>query len=827
MIAVRFIYSTGIRREIFRNVRLVGTWDAAGRYADDWSAPPLPMTLELLEDGCPSYAATVEFDPAGVGQEFRWGVRFDAPQRPDTWAIPTEVQDHACTHRHRRFVLNAAGGEERYYLTHCRRLGAQKRFVAGQNEPGIEFSVWAPNATKVETVIGKYDYELQEKNPGYIADNGAGIDTAAGDNGAFAMTPDADGIWRTAARDSRLARFQKWDHKPYMFRVTKDDKKTVAYRTDLYSRCQIGKGRIDPKGQPYTGSYKEVDGTKSCSIVIDPETVTAHFEEPGWPETKFIPQEDFWVREFDPSRPLPHRIEDLIIYELHVGSLGYGLDRDGTFADVRDFLDHLVDLGVNAVELLPVLQFEGAEHWGYGTSHPFALEYSAGGRDQLKYVVRSCHRRGLAVIMDVVYNHYHVDAERAEWGYDADAPERNIYYWYEGHPEDYPTYEQAAARDHAKNPPGHGGYLDNYSTGYAPRFWEEMVRKWFISSAVALAEEFHIDGFRVDLTQALYEFNRRHGDGLPAESANAFGAKFLREWTRTLKIVKPQCFLIAEDHSDQPFVTQKTESGGLGFDATWNSAFYHHLIGDGEYGENFARLLYVAGLGDEQPLALDYFAGVLNWSGHNKVVYHKDHDDAGNAKGTARNMVNAVNAAPLLGETRTYAEARCRAVSGLAFFAAGTPMFLMGEEIASPNPMPYKDFRKYRDNFPEARAGLGAAMFKFYQDIIRLRQRAPGLRSRQIEIIHSSPGNRVLAFVRTDGVDTYLVLASLNNRPFASGYWIPTGSLGAAAWREIFNSDAALYGGSNVGNAGQVISSGPAGINLVIPANGLVVLQKV
>lgn len=826
MISVRFVYSTGILREILRNVKLVGSWDVNGRYADDWSVPAKDMTMQLLEDGCASYVATVEFDPSGVGREFRWGVRCDAPQRADTWAIPTEVQDHASSARHRTFVLSAAGGEQRYYLTHCRRIGAQKRSLPDEPEPGIEFSVWAPNARNVETVIGRYEDRLQEKNTGYIADDQSGIDTTAGDNGVFPMNRDAAGTWHTEPLDKQLARFQDWDHRPYMFRVTKDDG-TQAYRTDLYSRCQIGKGRIDPKGRRYSGSYKVLDGTKSCSVVVNPETVTAHFEEPAWPETEFISQEEFWRHEFDPGNPLPGRIEDLIIYELHVGSLGFGRDRDGNFADVMDFLDYLVDLGVNAVELLPVLQFEGEEHWGYGTSHPFALEFSSGGRDQLKYIVRACHRRGLAVLLDVVYNHYHVDAERAEWAYDSNAPERNVYYWYEGLPSDYQAYELAAAVDPARNPPGQGGYLDNYSTGFAPRFWEEMVRKWFISSAVALAEEFHIDGFRVDLTQALYQFNVRHGDGLPVDTANAFGAKFLREWTRTLKLVKPQCFLIAEDHSDQAFVTQKTENGGLGFDATWHSAFYHHLIGDGEYGQEYSRLLYVAGLGDDRPLAMDYFAGVLNWSGHCKVVYHKDHDDAGNAATTARNMVDSVNGAPLVGETRIYAENRCRAVCGLTLLSAGTPMFLMGEEVASVNPMPYKEFRQYRDNFPEARAGMGGAMFKFYQDLIRLRKRSPGLRSRQIEVIYVSTENRVIAFIRTDGTDYYLVTASLKNRPFSSGYYIRTGRLGPAGWRECFNSDAAVYGGDNVGNAGEVVRSGTSGIKTVIPANGFVVLRRI
>jgi 1,4-alpha-glucan branching enzyme len=111
-------------------------------------------------------------------------------------------------------------------------------------------------------------------------------------------------------------------------------------------------------------------------------------------------------------------------------------------------------------------------------------------------------------------------------------------------------------------------------------------------------------------------------------------------------MVKPHWMLIAEDHSDQASVTEPTEGGGLGFDATWYSAFYHHLIGDGDYESEYARLLFVAGLGDDRPLAMDYFAGALGWSGHRKVVYQEGHDDAGNAHNTARTMTTAVNHAP-------------------------------------------------------------------------------------------------------------------------------------------------------------------------------------
>src|SRR6266545_7258294 len=176
MIPVRFVYCTGIRREILRNVKLVGSWDTSGHYSGTWSAKPLPMLLAQLEDGCPSYIVTIEFDPAEIGREFHWGVRLDAPGHPDIWGIPTEVNDASSDQQHRTFVLEAAGGEQRFYLTHCRRFGAQKRFRDGQREPGIEFSVWAPNAMKVETVFGVYDDGLQDKNSGYISDDGYGID---------------------------------------------------------------------------------------------------------------------------------------------------------------------------------------------------------------------------------------------------------------------------------------------------------------------------------------------------------------------------------------------------------------------------------------------------------------------------------------------------------------------------------------------------------------------------------------------------------------------------------------------------------------------------
>ena len=131
--------------------------------------------------------------------------------------------------------------------------------------------------------------------------------------------------------------------------------------------------------------------------------------------------------EFMPGLPVPTRLEDLVIYELHVGSLGFGKPGAGDLSDAVQFIDHLRQLGVNAVELLPLAEFGGTLGWGYGNTHHLCIESSAGGRDKYRHFVRECHRHGIAVIQDVVYNHYDNDAERAEWQYDSTAPEDNIY----------------------------------------------------------------------------------------------------------------------------------------------------------------------------------------------------------------------------------------------------------------------------------------------------------------------------------------------------------------------------------------------------------------
>jgi 1,4-alpha-glucan branching enzyme len=839
LIPIHFEYLTGLRRPFLVSARLTGSWNAQGFASEQWSFAT--MQAFTADDGCPAFRATVQLDDSQVGQTFRWGVSVGTPERPDVWGIASEINDAASTERNRTFTLRTADQTERYYFTHCRRLGANKLIVDGQQRPAIRFAVWAPNARNVELVRGSVDGELSEGRQGvfiadtlrggYIWNDGRGVTTT------IPMHPGEDGIWSTEVADApELANFAAFnqtpgfDHTPYMFRITKDDG-SVAYRTDLYSRCQVGSGGTNPEAENanWSGFCRDLDGSKSCSVVIDPERVTTQFEErdaqgrPVWPETQWLSEDEFWRDEFDANRPLPSRIEDLVIYELHTDSLG--LDRvdripgRGTLRDALTLVPYLRDLGVNCVELMPMAEFQDRAGWGYSTSHYSAIEYAGGGRDKFKHFVRECHRNGIAVILDVVYNHYTFDAERAEWAYDSNAPENNIYYWYEGRAADYPN----------ANPPGSGGFLDNGSSGWAPRYWSEMVRRMFTSSAAALASEFHFDGFRVDLTQAIHRDNVRHADGLSVGSANQFGQKLLREWSNTLRLIRPNAFLIAEDHTGWRAVYQPTDQGGLGFDATWYADYYHHLIGDAQNDPSRARLIRLAGTASNEPLRMRWFADTLAASADSRVVYHESHDEAGNAENSGRTIVVAVNGAPLVGDTRRYAEARVHFAAGMTLAAApATPMFFMGEEVGASQPYRYDDVREgreTRENYYALRQGAGANLFRFYADVIRLRLAHPALRSRNCDILHANDDNRVIAVRRWGMGEEAIVIGCLNNWAFRDGYRIQDPRIADASWREVFNSDAAEYGGGGLLNGGQIASGGGA-ITVSIPANSVLVLQR-
>lgn len=796
---VEFCYEPGLSFAPFDAATLVGSWDAhGGTSPNQWTSKP--MTGISTPDGSPAFTATVNFDAAAVGTQFSWGVQVRRAGSSTVWGVFSEVPDERSQDQHRTFTLAPAlpaPQREVYRLSWHRARGAQRRMgLTGAGPDAIAFRAWAPNARAVDVVFGG--------PTGYIADDGDGQDTATA---PLPMVMTGDGVWSCDQPG-----FDGFVDRRYSYRVTRDDRST-NWATDMFSRQQVGTGDFDPRGAHYSGTPDQLDGRPSCSVVADPSLVFRYPRPVGNPPGARVADSTFWADELNPSRPVPHRVADLVIYELHVGALNPAVTSAGTFADALNFIPYLLDLGVNAVELMPMFQFDGSLSWGYGSSHFLAIDSTAGGRDGLKQFVKTCHQHGIAVLMDVVYNHYTPEAARAAWQYDSTTPSRNIYYWYQGTVAQYPD--------------PNGGYLDNVSSGWAPRYRDPHVRALFVSSAVLLADELHIDGLRVDQTASIHSYNSLHADGSQVGQANIFGRKFLRELCQTMKTIQPDQVLIAEDHSGWPAVTQPAESGGIGFDATWYVNFYHHLVGENGRGPEWAKLLLTAGQDATVPLAMDYFAGALAASGNQKVVYESNHDEAGNDPGTERTILVAVNGAPLVGDTRRYAEARCRFACGMSMLSAGTPMFLMGDEVGAQKKYTYDKFNENKEDLEGQRRDTGALLFRFYQDIIRLRLATTAIRSRNIEIIHTDNTGRVLAFRRWDNTTEYLIAASLNNAAFDNpSYLLTHPSLGSAGWRECFNSDSAAYGGSNVGNAGATLRAGGGTLGLVIPANGFVVLER-
>jgi maltooligosyltrehalose trehalohydrolase len=221
-------------------------------------------------------------------------------------------------------------------------------------------------------------------------------------------------------------------------------------------------------------------------------------------------------------------LDDYVIYELHVGTFTPG----GDFTSIIDHLEELKNLGVTAIELMPVAQFPGSRNWGYDGVHPFAVQNSYGGPRALKELVAACHRFGLAVILDVVYNHL--------------GPEGNYL-------REFAPY----FTDRYKTPWGSAINFDGPES--------DEVRRYFIENALYWIEEFHVDALRLDAVHAICDF-----------SARTFIEDLEDAVHRVVERERP-VFLIAECNRNDVRLIRHREYGGYGLDAQWNDDFHHSL----------------------------------------------------------------------------------------------------------------------------------------------------------------------------------------------------------------------------------------------------------
>ena len=236
-------------------------------------------------------------------------------------------------------------------------------------------------------------------------------------------------------------------------------------------------------------------------------------------------------------------LSSYILYELHVGTY----TPEGTFDAILPRLDSLVELGITAVELMPVSQFPGRRNWGYDGVYPFAVQESYGGPEGLKRLVDACHLRGLAVVLDVVYNHL--------------GPEGNYL-------SDFGPY-----------------FSDRYRTpwGSAVNFdgpFSDEVRRYFRENALYWLREFHVDALRLDAIHGIMDFSAS-----PFLSELAGAVRDLRKEENRM------AYLIPESDLNDARIVTPTDEGGYGLDAQWSDDFHHALHTlltgerDGYYGD--------------------------------------------------------------------------------------------------------------------------------------------------------------------------------------------------------------------------------------------------
>jgi len=615
---------------------------------------------------------------------------------------------------------------------------------------GATFRVWAPHARAV--------YAIGDFNGRRHSD-------------ASLLVRDAHGHWRGFIAGVR-------DRQRYLFHV-------------------VGDGSEGPKRDPYA---RELDTP--------------------FPGDCIVRQADYPWHDSGYVTPPFHAF---VIYQLHVGTFytPNGPPQGGRFLDVARKLPYLAELGVTALQLMPVQEFQTRFSLGYNGTDYFSPEMSYGVGDadlapyvaevnrlldakqqprygaadlrgemnQLKALVDLCHVHGIALLLDVVYNHaggefgdqslYFFDRQPAQGG------QRNSLYF---------------------SDVGHAG-------GLVFDFAKPEVRSFLIDNARYFLDEYRVDGFRYDQVSVIDH------DGAPN------GWRFCQDLTATLHQHRPQALNHAEYWGVNPSVVQPLPDGA-GFDTTLTDGL-RIAVRD---------VIAQASRPDDGPLPMTRLADSLWPAGFTEAWRF--------VQGPENHDIVYVGREPRIArlgqpdDPRSwYGRSRARVASAISLTAPGTPMLFMGQEFLEDKP--WSDDLAGKPELLLYWAGLAGGdrqmvdHLRFTRELIHLRRQYPALRGQGFRVVHVHDGNRMLVFhrwVEGEGRDVIVVVHLANfNR---SGYRV--GFPGGGSWREVFNSDVYenWVNPGVTGNAGAVFADAQAlhgfgfSAALVVPANGLLVFAR-
>jgi len=467
-------------------------------------------------------------------------------------------------------------------------------------------------------------------------------------------------------------------------------------------------------------------------------------------------------------------LKDYIIYELHVGAFTPA----GNFDAIIPYLEYLIQLGVTAIELMPVAQFPGGRNWGYDGVFPFAVQNSYGGPQGLKRLINACHQRGLAVILDVVYNHL--------------GPEGNYL-------ADFAPY-----------------FTDRYKTPWGPALnfdgpFSDEVRHYFIENALYWITEFHIDALRLDAVHAILDHS-------PVPFIEELASEVQQAADRLLR----PALLIAESADNNARLIRPRESGGYGLDALWNDDF-HHCLRTLLTGE---RSGYYEDYGEFSQLVKAYGEGFAYSGEHSRfrrrrhgsvardipaerfVVFAQNHDQVGNR---------------MLGDrpSQMMSFEELKLAAGLVILSPFIPLLFMGEEYAETTPFPYfishsdaelidavrrgrreefaafgwqgevpdpqdaRTFLRAKLNHEIRTAGEHLVLLKFYRELIAIRKKLSAFKpmdKRSVEVLGFDKERMMVVHRWYEGTQAVLV-ANLGAQQASASVLIPPGH-----WRKVVDS---------------------------------------
>ncbi|MFH1501970.1 MAG: alpha amylase C-terminal domain-containing protein [Candidatus Eisenbacteria bacterium] len=469
--------------------------------------------------------------------------------------------------------------------------------------------------------------------------------------------------------------------------------------------------------------------------------------------------------------------EEMVIYQLHVGTFAGRNDPYGSapfpagYPEVTARAAHLSELGVNAVMLNPITEFPWDYSAGYNPISAWAPEWAYGSPDEFKEMIDTLHGYGIAVLLDIVYNHFSHD-DNFLWEYDG----TQIYF-------DDPVVETP------------WGSQADFDSG--------PVRDYFADASLYWLEEFKVDGFRMDATDFM--------NIAPQEAAGWSLMQRLNDEMDNRWIDK---IAIAEQLPDDPWVTRPTSLGGAGYDSQYYDEFTDRLrdeIFDAASGDpEMWRILNIVN------------GGGTYLEGRYVTNYLELHDETWPSSGGQRIVKSIDTVAP---HDDQWARGRTKLAQGVVMTAPGIPAIIMGTEWLEDT-----DFGTDPGNRIDwSKKTTYAPIFSYYQDLITLRRTNDALRAdagRHVFQLNES-GN-VIAWQRWHGLNVVVVVANFSNTDYGT-YRI--GLPQAGEWHEAVNSQASAYGGNGMENPGAIYSEAvfydgfDQSTVIQLPGMGLVVLS--